>query len=157
MRVIDNKEELLKVLSEQEEIKVYGARYHLRLFLEMLKILGYSSDCIKEILVSDMRGNPEYVDNIPVHVYRKDNFKAGEKFFLTLADDYVYEVSKKLEEDGFEAIKITERLMNYEIVDYDYIYHDVYHMMADFIDAFPDNVTGLNEPVYDGKKYAWSW
>lgn len=55
MRVIDNKEELLKVLSEQEEIKVYGARYHLRLFLEMLKILGYSSDCIKEILVSDMR------------------------------------------------------------------------------------------------------
>lgn len=156
MRVIDNKEELLKVLSEQEEIKVYGARYHLRLFLEMLKILGYSSDCIKEILVSDMRGNPEYVDNIPVHVYRKDNFKAGEKFFLTLADDYVYEVSKKLEEDGFEAIKITERLMNYEIVDYDYIYHDVYHMMADFIDAFPDNVTGLNEPVYDGKKYAWS-
>lgn len=91
-----------------------------------------------------------------MHVYRKDNFKAGEKFFLTLADDYVYEVSKKLEEDGFEAIKITERLMNYEIVDYDYIYHDVYHMMADFIDAFPDNVTGLNEPVYDGKKYAWS-
>lgn len=82
MRVIDNKEELLKVLSEQEEIKVYGARYHLRLFLEMLKILGYSSDCIKEILVSDMRGNPEYVDNIPVQFTGKIISKREKNSFL---------------------------------------------------------------------------
>lgn len=156
MYIIDKKEELLKFLSENEGIKVYGARYNLRLFLEMLKILGYSSGYIKEILVTDMGGNPEYVDMIPVHVYQKENFRAGEKFLLTLTDDYIPEVSKKLEEDGFVTVRITERLLNYEIVDYDYIYNDVYQMMADFTNSFPDNATGLNEPVYEKKKYAWS-
>lgn len=155
MYIIENREELLRVLAEEKGIKVYGARYNLRLFLEMLKILGYSPDFIKEILVSDMAGNPAFVDNIPVHVYRKENYKAGQKFFLTLADDYVYDVSQKLEADGFETVKIAERLLNTEIVTYDYIYNDVYQMMAGFTNAFPDNVTGLNEPVYSGKRYAW--
>ena len=81
MRVIDKIEELQNFLSENEGIKVYGARYNLRLFLEALKILGYSSGYVKEILVTDMAGNPKYVDGIPVHAYRKENLKAG-KFFL---------------------------------------------------------------------------
>ena len=156
MRIIDTKEELLQFLSGNEGVKVYGARYNLRLFLEALKVLGYSSDYVKEILVSNMAGNPEYVDHIPVHVYRKENFKTGETFFLTLAEDYISDVSKKLEEDGFHTIRMTERLLNCEIVTYDYIYTDVYHMMADFTESFPDNCTGFNEPVYSGKKYAWS-
>ena len=75
MRIIDQKEELQSFLSENEEIKVYGARYNLRLFFEALKILGYSSDYVKEILVTDMAGNPEYVNQIPVHEYRKENLK----------------------------------------------------------------------------------
>lgn len=156
MYVIDSKDELLHFLSENEGIKVYGARYYLRLFFEMLKILGYSADYVKEILVTDMAGNEEYVENIPVHVYRKENFEAGEKFCLTLADDYIHDVSGKLEEDGFDTIRITERLLTYEIVGYDYIYHDVYQMMAGFTESFPDHCTGLNKPVYSGKKYAWS-
>lgn len=156
MRIIDTKEQLLHFLSENEGIKVYGARYNLRLFLEALKILGYCSDYVKEILVSDMAGNPEHVDNIPVHVYRKEYFKAGETFFLALAEDYICDVSKKLEEDGFHTIRMTERLLNYEIVTYDYIYGDVYHMMENFTKSFPDNCTDFNEPVYNGKKYAWS-
>ena len=41
-------------------------------------------------------------------------------------------------------------------MNYDYIYNDVYNMMADFTNSFPDNVTGLNNPVYSGKNYAWS-
>ena len=156
MYIIDAKDELLNFLSENKDIKVYGARYNLRLFFEMLKILGYSSDYVKEILVTDMAGNPKLVENIPVHVYKKENFKAGEKFFLTLADDYIYDISKKLEEDGFNTIRITDRLLKCEIVNYDYIYNDVYNMMADFTNSFPDNVTGLNNPVYSGKNYAWS-
>lgn len=156
MHIIETKDELLKFLSENEDINVYGARFSLRLFFEMLKILGYSSDYVKDILVTDMAGNPEYVDGIPVHVYKKENFRVGEKFLLTLAEDYVYDVSKKLEDDGFHVIKITDRLIKDEIVNYDYIYKDVYNMMAGFTDFFPDNVTGLNKPVYDGKKYAWS-
>lgn len=156
MYIIDKKEELCKFLSENKDIKVYGARYNLRLFCEALKILGYSSDYVKEILVTDMAGNPEYVEHIPVHIYRKEDFKAGEKFLLTLAEDYIYDVSKKLEEDGFNTIWITERLINCEIVTYDYIYNDVYHMMTGFINSFPNNCTGLNEPVYSEKKYAWS-
>lgn len=156
MHIVDTKSELLKFLSENEGINVYGARFNLRLFFEMLKILGYSSDYVKDILVTDMAGNPEYVDGIPVHVYKKENFKSGEKFLLTLAEDYVYDVSKKLEEDGFKSIRITDRLLQCEIVNYDYIYSDVYNMMTGFTDFFPDNVTGLNNPVYDGKKYAWS-
>lgn len=156
MHIIENREELSKILLENAgEIRVYGAGYHLRLFLEMLKILGHSPDYIKEILVSDMEGNPQYVDDIPVHAYRKENFKARQKFFLTLADDYIYDVSDRLETDGFETVKIAERLLNAEIVTYDYIYNDVYHMMEDFTNSFPDNVTGLNEPVYGGKKYVW--
>lgn len=156
MYTIDTKSELLEFLSENDGIKVYGARYYLRLFFETLKIFGYSSDYVKEILVTDMAGNPEYVENIPVHVYKKENFKAKEKIFLTLAEDYIYDVSKKLEEDGFQTIRITERLLKREIVDYDYIYKDVYNMMAGFTNSFPDNVTGLNTPVYSGKKHAWS-
>lgn len=156
MRVIDQKEELQRFLSENEGIRVYGARYNLRLFLEALKIMGYSSDYIKEILVTDMAGNPEYVDHVPVHEYRKENLKAGEQIFLTLAEDYISDVSAKLEKDGFHTVRITERLLCSEIVTYDYIYSDVSHMMADFTSAFPDNVTGLNAPVYSGKKYAWS-
>lgn len=69
MHIIETKDELLKFLSENEDINVYGARFNLRLFFEMLKILGYSSDYVKDILVTDMAGNPEYVDGIPVHVY----------------------------------------------------------------------------------------
>lgn len=156
MYVIDTKKELCKFLSENEGIKVYGARYNLRLFFEALKILGYSSDHVKEILVTDMEGNPKYVDHVPVHVYRKEDFKAGEKFLLTLAEDYIYDVSNKLEQDGFHAIMITKRLLNRELVTYNYMYNDVYHMMADFTNSFPDNSTGLNEPVYGEKKYAWS-
>jgi len=152
---IDTRDELLEFLSENEEITVYGASYNLRLFFEILKILGYPADYIKEILVTDMAGNPESVENIPVHVYRKENLKPGEKVFLTLAVDYIPDVSKKLEEDGFSTISMTERL-KYEIADYEYIYNDIYHMMGGFIEAFPDNATGLNEPVYSGKRYAWS-
>ena len=37
MRVIDKIEELQNFLSENEGIKVYGARYNLRLFLRRLK------------------------------------------------------------------------------------------------------------------------
>lgn len=155
VHTIDTRDELLEFLSENEGIKVYGASYTLRLFLEMLKILGYSSDYIKEILVTDMSGNPESVENIPVRVYRKENLKLGEKVFLALSVDYIPDVSKKLEKDGFLTISITERL-KYEVVDYEYIYNDIYCMMAEFTDAFPDNATGLNEPVYSGKKYAWS-
>lgn len=155
MHTIDAKDELLEFLSENDGIKVYGASYNLRLFFEMLKILGYSDDYVKEILVTDLAGNPEFVENIPVHAYRKENLKPGEKVFLALAVDYIPEVSKKLAEDGVSVIRITERL-KYEIVDYKYIYNDIYHMMADFTDAFPDNVTGLNEPVYSREKYAWS-
>lgn len=156
MHVIDTKEELLCFLAENDGIKVYGARYNLRLFMETLKILGYSSDYVKEILVTDMTGNQEYVDNIPVHVYRKENFKTGETFLLTLAEDYIRDVSKKLEEDGFHTVWMTKRLLDNEIVTYDYIYGDVDHMMAAFTNSFPDNCTGLNEPVSGGKKYAWS-
>lgn len=156
MDTIDTKEELLRFLSENEEIKVYGARYHLRLFLEALKIMGYSSGCVKEILVTDMAGNPEYVDHIPVHEYRKANLKAGESIFLTLAEDYLADVSEKLEKDGFHTVRMTERLLYHEIVTYDYIYNDVCRMMADFTDSFPDHATGFNAPVYNGKKYAWS-
>ncbi len=156
MRVIDKIEELQNFLSENEGIKVYGARYNLRLFLEALKILGYSSGYVKEILVTDMAGNPEYVDGIPVHAYRKENLKAGEKIFLTLAHDYIAAVADRLLEDGFSVVRMTERLLNNEVVTYDYIYNDIYHMMADFTDAFPNNSTGFNEPVYNGKKYAWS-
>lgn len=152
---IDTRDELLEFLSENDGIKVYGASYTLRLFLEMLKILEYSPDYIKEILVTDMANNPEAVENIPVRVYRKENLKQGEKVLLTLAMDYIPSVSKRLEEDGFLTISITEGL-KYEIVDYDYIYNDIYRMMEGFIDAFPNHVTGLNEPVYSGKKYAWS-
>lgn len=156
MYVIDTKQELCKFLSEKAGVKVYGARYKLRLFLEALKILGYSSDYVKEILVTDMVGNPEYVDHIPVHLYRKEDFEAGETFFLTLAEDYICDVSTKLEEDGFHTVRMTERLLNCELVTYEHIYNDVYHMMADFTKSFPDNCTGLNEPVYTGEKYAWS-
>ncbi|MDE6600767.1 MAG: capsular polysaccharide synthesis protein [Lachnospiraceae bacterium] len=156
MRVIDNKEELQDFLSEREGITVYGARYNLRLFLEALNILGYSSSYVKEILVTDMAGNPEYVDHIPVHAYRKENFKEGESFFLTLAEDYISDVSKRLEEDGFFVVRMTERLLNSEIVTYDYIYSDVCHMMADFTNSFSNNCAGFNEPVPGGKKYAWS-
>lgn len=46
---------------------------------------------------------------------------------------------------------MTERLLNNEVVTYDYIYNDIYRMMADFTDAFPNNSTGFNEPVYNGK------
>lgn len=152
---IDTKDQLLEFLSENDGIKVYGARYTLRLFLELLKIVGYSSDYIKEILVTDMAGNPEAVENIPVHVYRKENLRSGEKIFLALAMDYISDVSQKLEEDGFLTIMLTERLQ-YEIVDYEYIYNDVYTMMEGFINSFPDNATGLNVPVYRSRKYAWS-
>lgn len=155
MYTIDTRDRLLKFLSENKGIKVYGASYTLRLFLEILKIMKYSSDYIKEILVTDMAGNPESVEKIPVRVYRKENLKPKEKIFLALADDYIPDVSQKLEEDGFQAIRITEQL-KYEIVNYEYIYNDVYHMMVDFIDDFPNNASGLNEPVYNGKKYAWS-
>ena len=51
MYIIDAKDELLNFLSENKDIKVYGARYNLRLFFEMLKILGYSSDYVKELPV----------------------------------------------------------------------------------------------------------
>lgn len=156
MYVIDTKEDLLLFLSENEGIKVYGARYNLRLFFEMLKILGYSSDYVKEILVTDIAGNPACVDHIPVHEYRKENLETGEKIFLTLAEDYISDVSKRLEEDGFHTVRITERLLYNEIVTYEYIYSDVYLMMEDFTNSFPDNATGLNAPVSDGKKYAWS-
>lgn len=156
MQVIDTKEELLQFLSENKSVKVYGARYNLRLFFETLKIMGYSSDYVKEILVTDMVGNPECVDGIPVHIYRKENFKEGEKFFLTLAKDYLFDVSKKLEADGFHTVWMTERLLNNEIVTYDYRYNDVSHMMAGFTNSFPDNCTGFNVPVYSGKRYAWS-
>lgn len=157
MYTIDTREELQKFLSEnaKEGIKVYGASYNLRLFLEILKILGYSTACVKEILVTGMTGNPECVEDIPVHVYRKENLKEGETIFLALAEDYVADVSGKLEEDGFAAVRITERLKN-EMADYDYIYEDISSMMAGFTELFPDNATGLNVPVYDGKKYAWS-
>lgn len=155
MYTIDTRDRLLKFLSENKGIKVYGASYTLRLFLEILKIMEYSSDYIKEILVTDMAGNPESVEKIPVRVYRKENLKPKEKIFLALADDYIPNVSQKLEEDGFQAIRITEQL-KYEIVNYEYIYNDVYHMMVDFIDDFPNNASGLNEPVYREKKYAWS-
>lgn len=155
MQTIDKRDELLKFLSENKGIKVYGASYNLRLFFEILKISGYSADYIKEILVTDMTGNPESVENIPVRVYRKENLKPKEKIFLALAMDYIPDVSKKLEKDGFPAIAITERL-KYEIVNYEYIYNDIYRMMENFTDVFPDNVTGLNAPVYCGKKYAWS-
>lgn len=85
--MIDTRNELLEFLSENDGIKVYGASYNLRLFFEMLKILGYSPDYIKEILVTDMAGNPESVENIPVRVYRKENLKPKEKVFLALAMD----------------------------------------------------------------------
>lgn len=94
---IDTRDELLEFLSENKGIKVYGASYNLRLFFEMLKILGYASDYIKDILVTDMAGNPEAVEGIPVHVYRKENLKQGEKVLLTLALDYISDVSQKLE------------------------------------------------------------
>lgn len=155
IHMINTRDELLEFLSGNNGIKAYGASYTMRLFFEMLKILGYPVDYIKEILVTDMAGNPESVEDIPVHVYKKENLKQGEKVLLALAEDYIPNVSKKLEDDGFVAIGITERL-KYEIVDYDYIYNDVYCMMERFIDAFPNYVTGLNEPVYSGKKYAWS-
>lgn len=155
MYIIDTRDKLLEFLSENKGIKVYGASYTLRLFIEMLKILGYASGYIKEILVTDMAGNPEAVENIPVCVYRKEHLKPKEKVFLALAEDYIPEVSKKLEEDGFQTIRITEQL-KHEIVNYKYIYNDVYRMMAGFTDGFPNNITGLNEPVYSGKKYAWS-
>ncbi len=152
---IDTRDELLEFLSENKGIKVYGASYNLRLFFEMLKILGYASDYIKEILVTDMAGNPEAVEGIPVHMYRKENLKQGEKVLLTLALDYISGVSKKLEGDGFSVVSIAERL-KHEIVNYDYIYNDIYCMIEGFADAFPNHVTGLNEPVYSGKRYAWS-
>ncbi|NDO51188.1 hypothetical protein FMM75_17825 [Lachnospiraceae bacterium MD335] len=152
---IDTRDELLEFLSENKGIKVYGASYNLRLFFEMLKILGCASDYITEILVTDMAGNPEAVEGIPVHVYRKENLKQGEKVLLTLALDYISNVSKKLEGDGFSVVSIAERL-KHEIVDYDYIYNDIYRMIQGFADAFPNHVTGLNEPVYSGKRYAWS-
>ena len=155
IHTIDTREELLEFLSENDGIKVYGASYTLRLFLEMFKILGYSSDYIKEILVTDMTGNPKSVENIPVHVYSKENLKPREKILLALAVDYIHDVSRKLEEDEFLVIRITERLKR-EIVDYEYIYNDIYRMMAGFTDTFPNNVTGLNKPVYSGKRYAWS-
>lgn len=145
-----------RVLSENEGVKVYGARYNLRLFLETLKILGYSSDYVKEILVTDMAGNPEYVEHIPVHEYRKENLKAGENVFLTLAEDYLSDVSGKLEKDGFHTVRMTDRLLNHEMVTYDYIYSDVFHMMSGFTNSFPDNCTGYNAPVSGDKKYAWS-
>lgn len=152
---IDTRDGLLEFLSENEGITVYGASYNLRLFCEILKILGYSADYIREILVTDMAGNPEAVENIPVHKYRKENLNPGEKIFLTLAWDYIPDVSKKLEEDGFPTISMTERL-KCEIVDYEYIYNDIYRMMKGFTETFPDNATGFNEPVYSGKRYAWS-
>ena len=150
IHTIDTREELLEFLSENDGIKVYGASYTLRLFLEMFKILGYSSDYIKEILVTDMTGNPKSVENIPVHVYSKENLKPREKILLALAVDYIHDVSRKLEEDEFLVIRITERLKR-EIVDYEYIYNDIYRMMAGFTDTFPNNVTGLNKPVYVGQ------
>lgn len=152
---LDTKNKLLDFLSENQEIKVYGASYTLRLFIEILKIFGYSSDYIKEVLVTDMMGNPKTVENIPVHLYKRENLKPGEKIFLALAWDYVSDVAQKLENDGFSVVMITERL-KYEIVNYDYIYKDVYALMKNFIDFFPSNATGLNVPIYSGQKYAWS-
>ena len=141
MYIIDTRDKLLEFLSENKGIKVYGASYTLRLFIEMLKILGYASGYIKEILVTDMAGNPEAVENIPVRMYRKENLKPREKIFLALAEDYIPDISKKLEEDGFQTIRITEQL-KHEIVNYKYIYNDIYRMMAGFTDGFPNNVTG---------------
>lgn len=149
MYTIDTRAELLKFLSENEGIKVYGASYNLRLFFEILKILGYSSGYVKEILVTEMANNPKAVEGIPVHIYRKEDLKLGEKVFLALSMDYIPAVSKKLEEDGFYVFGITERLKR-EIVNYEYIYNDVYQMMEKFTETFPDNVTGLNEPVCGG-------
>lgn len=156
MYFIETKDEVLKFLSEYKRIKVYGARFKLRLFLEMLKILGYSSDYIEEILVTDMNGNLDCVEGIPVHVYQKDNFEKGDMFYLALAEDYLPDVSQKLEKDGFHTISISEKLIEYQIVDNNYIYQDVYAMLKEFTADFPDNISGLNTPEMDNKKYAWT-
>lgn len=152
---IETKDKLLEFLSKNDGIKVYGASYTLRLFIEILKILGYSSDYIKEILVTDMTGNPKTVENIPVRMYKRENLKLGEIIFLALAPDYVADISYKLEKDGFSTVVIAEHL-KYEIVNYEYTYNDIYVMMENFIQFFPSNALRLNEPVYSGKKYAWS-
>lgn len=65
-------------LNSHEEIRLYGAGYYLNLFLqETAKLNVQYLKKIKCILVSDMAGNPEVIQGIPVMAYQEAGLKKG--------------------------------------------------------------------------------
>lgn len=95
--------ELLKVLAELDKIVLYGAGRYGRIFLAYLKRRGFGCK-VKSFVVSDLKGNEDSVDGIPVCTLQE-----GEDAFIFVT------AGEKIQKD-VKCILDQKGIINYRLV-----------------------------------------
>ncbi len=144
--------ELKELLGSVKKVRLYGAGYYLNVFLQELEHLDKSYlEKIACIIVRDTKGNSPEVKNIPIVAFRDAGLKAGEYVLLTLGNRFVDEVYGLLKDTGACIVRL-----NFDMFQ-EIPYRDVEKSIRPFLEAFPEKLTGLNEPVFGSHaKLAWT-
>jgi len=146
--------ELEKVLKEGKRIKLYGAGFYLNLFLQGLEELDSRYlERIDFIMVSDTNENMKQIKGIPVISY-KDAIKkmgGGDYVLLTLGHRYTYDIYELLKNTGVYIFQVNFNMFQEKA------YQEVKESIWPFLEHFPSDITGLNEPVWmKGGIRAWT-
>lgn len=141
---------------EFKDISIYGARYKMYKIISLIRILNYSNIKIKNIIVSDLKGNPTEVDGIPVQVVDDINTSTAEKTLLAIPRNEINCVIDKLNRFNTDIIIIPDEIIDIYVTK-EYMFNDVKESIDGFMKEFsPDTTPEYNIPVNDDLIYAWT-
>ena len=144
MHVITSLNELEVLLSEQKKFHLYGAGVQAVNFLNDMKACGIKTE-IESILVTDTKGNPGNLGDIPVIKCNKDVLSSQDCIILTVND--------RIKEKVIDYLKDCDA----ELVDaFPAVYYDIYDSIKPFADNFPNLLTGLNQPSGEPSRTVWT-
>lgn len=151
MNLINNVKRLIDFIYETKSLYLYGAGFYLDMFLsEMYDHDRNICERVKEIIVTNKDTNCNRIRGIKV-VSLKDIHLGGEDtIILTLGERYVQEVYELLKDSGANIVQLDFNM--FQRGAYDEVKQDI----QPFIDAFPDEISNLNNPSEDHASYAWT-
>lgn len=133
-----------------DNLRLYGAGYYLRMFLEEIRQLDPGQISKISCIMVSHDTEDETVQGIPVVCYQKEKLQEKDVVILTLGNRYTKTVYELLEKTGADVWELDFNMFQQGA------YDEIRAQVQPFLNAWPSGGLGLNEPVVSERVYAWT-
>lgn len=142
--------ELKTILENCERVSLYGAGFYLGVFLSEIQSMnsGLLSK-VKQILVTSKDENKDTICGIPVREVSSVELSFFDTVFFTLGDRFVPGVYDTLKASGATMYRLDFNMFQREP------YENTKKQLQEYIEGFPDNVSGKNLPEEGFEATVW--